>query len=312
MHKSVLIGLFSLIVNGAIAQSFTQFDKSSNSWLTIQPKIGYSFSKSSFNIAGNERGENPNVLSELIWDPTNAIEYGADFTLKNKSFVLKADVLLNKTVAGNVSDIDYDGDNRTLPYSTLYLSNHKGSGYSLKLQPGYDWSTQKQVSFITYLSLDYSSRNLYILNDKDWRTNNSNYISGLNSYYKYKFPNYGAGAQVTFKFNSKWSGQAAAEGHFSKYYAYGHWNLIDDFEKPISYEHKGNGKKINTSLGLSYALNPQTNIGVNYHLNHFGVSNGKDYLYTKSEGLMKSRLNDAKETKHALLLSVNFTLPFAN
>lgn len=295
----------------ASAQNISSVDNSYNRTLQIKPKIGYSISKASFNIAGNEAGENPNVLSELIWDPTNAIEYGADMTFTYNRWVLKANVLLNNTLFGDVSDIDYDGDNRTLPYSKLYLSNHKGFGYSLQFQPGYEWSHRNDLSFITYVSLDYISKNLYILNDKDWRSNNTNYISGLNSYYKYKFPNYGLGVQLGYSLNDVWYVQTSVEGYFSKYYAYGNWNLIENFEKPISYEHKGNGKQLNTSLGIAYSLSPITKIGVDYQLKHFDVKNGKDYLYTKSDGLVKSRLNDANETKHMLLLHLNVNLPWS-
>lgn len=295
----------------ASAQNISSVDNSYNRTLQIKPKIGYSISKASFNIAGNEAGENPNVLSELIWDPTNAIEYGADMTFTYNRWVLKANVLLNNTLFGDVSDIDYDGDNRTLPYSKLYLSNHKGSGYSIKIQPGYDVSRNENLSLVTYLSFDYSNKSLYLLNDEDWRSNDRNYIPGLNSYYKYKFPNYGLGIALDYKLSSRWSTQIAAEGYLSKYYAYGHWNLIEDFEKPISYEHKGNGKKISTSLGLSYAINSNVNVGISFDLNHFNISNGKDYLYTKSDGLVKSRLNDANETKHMLLLHLNVNLPWS-
>lgn len=305
-----MIGIFVLFAQVASAQNISSVDENSGTvTLQIKPTIGYSISKTSFNIAGNESGQNPNVLSELIWDPTNAIEYGADARLMYNRLVLRADFLLSKTVFGDVSDIDYDGDNRTLPYSKLYLSNHKGTGYSLKFQPGYEWSNRNDISLITFLSVDYISRRLYLLNDKDWQSNNSNYISGLNSYYKYKFPNYGLGMQLDFTFHENWSANVGLEGYLSKYYAYGNWNLIEDFEKPISYEHKGNGKRINTSLGVAYNLSANTKIGLDYQLNHFDVQNGKDYLYTKSDGLLRSRLNDANETKHMLLLHLNFGIP---
>ena len=72
-----------------------------------------------------------------------------------------------------------------------------------------------------------------------------------------------------------------------------------------------NGKQLNTSLGIAYSISPTTKIGVDYQLKHFDVKNGKDYLYTKSDGLVKSRLNDANETKHMLLLHLNVNLPWS-
>lgn len=309
MQKLLSMSLILLMTKVTLAQNFPLYDKSNGSSLSIQPKVGFSISKTTFNIAGNEMGKDPNVLSELIWDPTNALEYGIDLQLRHNKFVLNTDFLFNKTLFGNVTDFDYDGDNRTLAYSKLYLSNHKGSGYTIKIQPGYDWSKQENLSFVTYLSFDYSSRTLYLLNDKDWQSNNKNYISGLNSYYKYKFPNYGIGVQVDYYFDDKWSTQIGLEGYFSKYDAYGNWNLIDDFEKPISYKHKGNGKKIGTTTGLGYAISTNTSIGLQYHLNHFKVKNGKDYLHHRYDGLLKARLNDANETKHGMLLHLQYTLP---
>jgi hypothetical protein len=313
MQKSLGICLFIiLIAKITFAQNFPSSEKASNSTLSIQPKIGYSISKTSFNISGNESGKNPNVLSELIWDPTNALEYGIEMKFSHKKFVLNGEILLNKTLSGNVTDFDYDGDNRTQPYTQLYLSNHKGTGHSIKVQPGIDWSTQENLSFVTYLSFNHSSRSLYLLNDKNWRSNDRNYLPGLNSYYKYKFPNYGAGIAMDYGFNENWSTQIAVEGYLSKYYAYGNWNLIEDFEKPISYEHKGNGKKIFTTVGLSYALSPDTRIGLQYNLGHFNVQNGKDYLYHKVDGVLRTRLNDVNETKHSFLLNINYKLPLSH
>lgn len=305
----MLFLLFVILATSSQAQFSTPIKSSS---ITIEPKIGYSISNTSFNIAGNGLGKDPNVLSELIWNPTNALEYGLDITLNHNKFVISADIMLNTTLFGNVSDIDYDGDNRTQPYSKLYLSNHKGSGYALKLQPGYDWSYNERLSFVTFLSLDYSGRKLYLLNDKDWRTNDQNYISGLNSYYKYKFPSYGAGANLDYQLNNKWNTHIGAEAHFSKYYAYGNWNLIEDFEKPISYEHRGNGKKIAADVGLSYDIDENISLGLKYNLNHFGVHNGKDYLYSKQDGLLRTRLNDANETRHSFLLNMRFKIPLIN
>lgn len=313
MQKFVGISIFIfLIANIAFAQNSPINNKPSISTLNIQPKVGYSISKTSFNIAGNELGKNPNVLSELIWDPTNALEYGLEFKVMHKKFVLNADFLLQKTLNGSVTDFDYDGDNRTQRFTELYLSNHKGSGHSIKIQPGYNWSTQENLHFVTYLSFDHSSRSLYLLNDQDWQSNDRNYIAGLNSYYKYKFPNYGAGIALDYKFDPKWSTQFAIEGYLSKYYAYGNWNLIEDFEKPISYEHKGNGQKFFATAGFAYALSPNLGIGMQYNFGHFNIQNGKDYLYTYSEGTKRTRLNDANETKHSFLFNLRYSLLLSN
>ncbi|TCV20411.1 hypothetical protein EDC17_1002124 [Sphingobacterium alimentarium] len=312
MNKLLFLGLSFFWANFCFAQSPNSIHEPDVTSITIQPKIGYSISKSSFNIAGNELGQNPTVLSELIWDPTNALEYGIESTLSHKKLFLRTDIALQSTLYGNVSDIDYDGDNRTSPYSTLYLSNHKGLGYSLKIQPGYYWTRSNKTSFATYASLDYSGRKLYLLNDKDWQTNNTNYIPGLNSYYNYRFPSYGVGVLLDQRLSNTLSTQIALEGYVSQYAAYGNWNLIDDFEKPKSYEHKGTGKKINARLGLSYHLTARTSLGIEYNLNHFGVSNGKDYLYSKSSGLLKARLNDANETRQAFLFNLRYSLPFVH
>ncbi|WP_159634335.1 hypothetical protein [Sphingobacterium composti Ten et al. 2007 non Yoo et al. 2007] len=313
MQKSVWISFFILLIaNSTYAQNFPINEKLNNSTLSIQPKVGYSISKTTFNISGNELGKNPNILSELIWDPTNALEFGLEMKLSHKKFVLNGEILLNKNLSGNVTDFDYDGDNRTQPYTQLYLSNHKGTGLSIKVQPGIDWSTQENLSFVTYLSFNHTSRSLYLLNDKNRRSNDRNYLPGLNSYYKYKFPNYGVGMAMDYGINENWSTQIAVEGYISKYYAYGNWNLIEDFEKPISYEHKGNGQKFFATAGFAYALSPNLGIGMQYSFGHFNLQNGKDYLYTYSEGTKRTRLNDANETKHSFLLNLRYSLPFGN
>ena len=309
MQKSLLILFFIFVLTPTKAQYKIDVNSTPRAILSIQPKVGYSISKTSFNIAGNESGSNPNVLSELIWNPTNALEYGIDATLKHQNFILKANISLNNTLFGNVSDIDYAEDNRTAPYSTLQLSNHKGNGYSIQLKPGYNWSKKEQLAFVTYVTFDYSGRKLYLLNDKDWHSSNKNYISGLNSYYKYNFPAYGLGTSLDYTLSTKLSSQLALEGYVSSYYAYGNWNLIEDFEKPISYEHKGKGMKFSSSLAFAYRISSYTKLGLNYQFNHFTVNHGKDFLYSKSQGLMKSKLNKADETKHGIGLNLCIDLP---
>ena len=309
MQKFVLIFLSVLLAKHSQAQYNTPINTSS---ISIQPKIGYSLSKSSFNIAGNEMGQDPNVLSELIWSSTHSLESGVNVTFSRNKFQIDADITINETIMGNVSDFDYKGDNRTLDYSKSFSRNDKGFGYSLKLQPGYSIIQTKELTITPFLSIDYSYKKLNILNDEDWDKKNPRYIDNLNSYYKYKFPNYGAGVAMQYGLSKNWSTQLAVEGYLAKYYAYGNWNNNANFEKPRSFEHKGNGKKLASNLGLSYNIDKNICLGVNYNLNHFSVSNGKDYLYTLDEGLKKARLNNANEIKHAFLMSLRFSVPLFN
>lgn len=307
MYKVIPI-LLLLILQLAYAQE--QDKNIHQTTISITPQIGYSVAKSSFNISGNELGKNPNVLSELIWDPTNSLEYGLDIGINHKKIFFQASLLLNSTILGNVSDIDYDGDNRTLAYSELYLSNHKGSGYSISFQPGYYWIRTSKTSLGTYASVNLNSKKLYLLNNDDWSSSDRAYIEGLNSYYKYTFPNYGIGIRLNQKIVHNLHAEIALEGYLNKYKAYGNWNLIEEFEKPVSYEHFGNGRRIITDLCLKYQIATDINIGLNYHYSNFAVSGGKDYLYTLNQGILKTRLNEASEYKHSFLLNLEYKIPF--
>lgn len=308
MRQFFLITFF-LCFSTKIFGQVPSVENESPTTLIIQPKIGYSFSKTTFNIAGNERGTSPNILSELIWDPTNQIDLGADIHLAHRSFYLRTSLSVNSTFMGNVADTDYDGDNRTLAYNQSHHSNHKGWGYYLRLQPGYFWVRNSTLSLATYLSVDYSMKQLYLLNDKNWTASHPNYISNLNSYYKYRFPSYGLGINLSYNLSTQWTMEVDMEGYRANYNAYGHWNLRDIFEQPKSYEHQGIGTRLLSSLGLYYVLSTRTAVGLSYTFNHYSIQDGKDFAYTTTQGVLRTKLNDANESKHSFLLNLRYYLP---
>ncbi len=81
-----------------------------------------------WSIAGNLEGTNPNIKSELKWTELVVADFAIASRFKfTPSFSIEAGGSFGKTLSGNVSDIDYLGDNRTNPSYQLHIKNKKGS-----------------------------------------------------------------------------------------------------------------------------------------------------------------------------------------
>lgn len=303
--KRVLLSLL-LLSNTFNSILFSQ--ENNNATWNISPYAGLAINNLSFNIAGNELGTNPNILSELKWNKTLSVDFGVrlDYTIKN--FQVNGDFTFSQNLSGNVSDIDYNRDNRQGAYSELYLSNHKGNGFSFRLEPGFQIIKTNSSTFGPFISFQYAKNRNYLLNQKQWTNRDMDYINGLNSYYEYKFPEYGLGLFYNQKLTDKLNVDFKISGSYSQYYAYGNWNLRSEFLQPVSYEHKGQGYSIRPDLKFTHQLSRSTALNLGYRMHYYYMSDGKDYLYTHADGLTKSKLNEVEMMNHQILVGIKYNI----
>jgi len=276
--------------------------------IDLKPAFGIGLSKTSFNFAGNIEGTNPNILSELIWDKTYSANYGADLTLRYRKFYLQTSINISRNFSGDVSDIDYNKDNRQDPFGETYHSNHKGNGLVFSIQPGYTVLKQDHQSLTLFASFEQMRQRNYLLNPKYLEPNDRNYFDGLNSYYEYNFPNYGIGLAYTKALGVKIQTHLQLEAYYGKYDAYGSWNLRQEFQQPLSYEHRGDGIKIKPSVGIHYLFTDKISLNLQYAFDYYYLQKGRDYLYLIPNQTTISRLNEVSLLQNNLSLGLNFKI----
>lgn len=307
MHKLLALVLFFNISNKALAFQLRS-DTTKNLKVSLAPYISLSKQNFSYNIAGSEEGTNPNILSELKWNGTVTKKIGGNLNVAYGRITFKSTLLYSKTINGNVSDIDYAEDNRKSIFSEHYFSNHKGSGHMLNFMLGYNLVKRNSYSIGLSVAYEHVSNKLFLLNEKHLSENDLDYQPGLASYYKYQHPNFGGVVNSTYSINRFINLSLELGVYRTFYYAYGNWNLRKDFDQPISYKHTGNGIKLFSSIGTNITLTNRLSIGLGYSFVKQNLKNGKDALFTSHGGVLKTRLNEVKNTENTIFITLNHSI----
>jgi hypothetical protein len=274
----------------------------------IEKKAQLSFSagrqQEDFNwsIAGNSNGTSPNVLSELKWKNVTGQNYSA-LLLWNAwgkiSFI--ADYSYVNVRSGAVNDMDYNGDNRTGPVYTGNFSDNKGHTGSWSVGAGYTLFNNLLFSLIPYAGYGVNDQYLYLadltgqtpgLNSSyqaNWKGPFVRVISSLKIYRRLKFT-----ADVTY--------------NQANYNSQGDWDLIDEFQHPVSYRQVAKGYGINANARLACNITHNIAVSIGYGYFNWQTGNGDDTLYLSSGGVDKTRLNGVSRNGYRLVGGVGLSL----
>ncbi|MDF2431745.1 MAG: hypothetical protein JWP44_1376 [Mucilaginibacter sp.] len=274
----------------------------------IEKKLQLSLSTGSqkedfhWSIAGNSNGQNPNVFSELKWKNISGQNYNAAVQWNAwRRFSLFAGYNRLSVTSGSVNDMDYQGDNRTSPTYTGNFSDNKGNTSSWSAGAGYVIFNNKLFSLVPYAGYGGNVQNLYLVDL-------TGQFPGLNSSY---FAHWnGPFIKVTSSLKI-WRGlklMGDVTYNQDNYTAQGNWNLINEFQHPVSYKHvaKGYGINANARLAFSITRNIALNIGYNYY--NWQTGNGTDQLYLASGQVDNTRLNGVYRNGHQVIGGVILSL----
>jgi len=238
-----------------------------------------------WSIAGNSNGQSPNILSELKWKNVSGQNYAA-FAQWNlwRRVSIFADYNRTSVTSGSVSDMDYSKDNRMAPTYAETFSDNKGYTDGWSLGAGYVIFNNPLFSLVPYIGYGSSAQYLYIVDL-------TGQFPGLNSNYnaQWKGPLLRVTSSVKIIHALKFA--AAITYNQAKYSALGDWNLINEFQHPLSYHHAADGYGISASGKLIYNLtgNVAINIGCNYY--NWQTGTGFDQLYLATGLVDKTQLN---------------------
>jgi hypothetical protein len=247
-----------------------------------------------WSIAGNEQGENPNILSELIFKPVHSAGFyvNGSFHFLNR---FSANAYYNKlwTYDGEVTDFDYDGDNRTLPVTQLYLQSKKGNANSLGGSLNYHVLIKNDFDVSFGAGYDVTKELFYITDDTN---------PLLKSTYETEWNGPNLSCNGAFSYNI-FSIGAGITGNYLQYNAKANWNLVETFEHPVSFRQDAKGYGFDCRLSLGFQ--PESFMKITLHglYSDWRTNYGADRLFTTDEGMIKSRMNGAFKKNFGLRIS---------
>jgi Protochlamydia outer membrane protein len=257
----------------------------------IEQKAQLSFSsgkqQENFNwsIAGNQNGQSPNILSELKWKDVSGTAYSGSVKWNFwKRFSIYGSYSRVDVHSGSVNDMDYAADNRTQPVYTENFSDNNGYTSQWLAGAGYVVFNNKLFSLIPYVGYGTSQQNLYIIDL-------TGQFPGLNSSYFTSWK--GAFAKVTSSLKIWRRLKLAADITYNQfnYNAHGDWNLIQEFQHPVSYSHVADGYGLTANARLVYNITRNVAVNIGYGYYYWETGNGTDQLYLSTGAIDKTQLN---------------------
>jgi opacity protein-like surface antigen len=281
---------------------------------------GYRRDELDWNIAGDNSGNNPNILSELTWDDLEILQ----IKFQNKTvipniFYFRASVSYGWIYDGENQDSDYLGDNRTLEYSRSNNNADDGDvwdasvgiGYPLRLGVNEIWTITPLVGY------SYHEQNLKMTDGNQTIatppfTPPLGPFSGLDSTYETEWKGPWIGLDLYIKAKKVESlpqriePYVSIEYHWADYSAEADWNLRPDFEHPKSFEHKADGDGWVLGVGFNFFLNPNWLLNFNYDYQDWSTDNGTDKTFFSNGTTSKTQLNEVNWTSHTFSLGINY------
>jgi len=262
--------------------------------LQVSLSAGRQVEDFNWSIAGNISGQSPNVLSELKWKNVSGFSYSAALQWNFfQKFVFTGGYSRVSVSSGNVSDIDYTADNRTQPNYNQNFSDNKEYTSAWFAGAGYEVIHNDQLSLTPFIGYGINRQSLYIVDL-------TGQFPDLNSSYQADWK----GPFLKVKSSLKiWGAlKLATDVTYNQvtYSAQGDWNLISQFQHPVSYRHSAKGYGISAAANLVYNITPNIAINAGYSYFNWETGNGTDQLYLSSGQVDKTQMNGVYRRGHLI------------
>ncbi|HOZ95845.1 MAG TPA: hypothetical protein PK682_01595 [Niabella sp.] len=253
-----------------------------------------------WSIAGNKNGEEPNVLSEVIYNPVKSAGFHIHAHYRAfKKFSIAGGFSKIYAYKGSATDFDYDGDDRTDPSVSLYLKSDKGDQSHLHGQVFYH--LLENASWNVKAGGGYRmSKELYYLLDDDDPSLKTTYLA------KWKGPQLALATKWTSSFKLFVSADFSYQ--FMRYDAEANWNNITNFQHPVSFIQFANGRSWNLKGRLGYQFHDHFYVALDKLLERRKSDIGLDRLFMTDGSKPETRMNGAikKSDGWRLSVGVNF------
>lgn len=242
-----------------------------------------------WSIAGNSNGQNPDVLSEVIWTKLKGAGVGLDVDLNIWSHIFfKGSYHKAFIRSGTATDHDYAADGRTQPKYSAFLKSNEGhtSRYSIAL--AYEVKLRELLTVMPYAGYAKNRQSLSLKNfeeEKGGKELNSSYQTDWTG------PVVGIDLQVAtlrrINLNAEFSYQQL------RYTGEADWNLIDAFNHPLSFKHTARGFESQVLLRLNFKINSLCTAYLRGEYRYAETGKGIDQLFLADGQERESRFNGA-------------------
>ncbi len=257
---------------------------------------GFFFESLNWSIAGTAEGKNPNILSELKWTRQEGplVEFGVHIGLRQ--FFAEGGCYYGRIYNGKVSDSDFSKDDRDERVFYTVLPTKKGFSSITSLGLGYSCgSTAKTQVRISAGPMKRTSR--LFLSDPG---------SNLNSSYAPNFTGWYFKTKVVKRLSKVYSFDLSIAYNQLHYKAKANWNLIEEFEHPVSFKHKAKGFGLNCEPSLKTRLGSKTILSFGAAAWFTQTGRGTDQLFLANGKTSITQLNEVKQGGIIVKTGVNY------
>lgn len=261
-----------------------------------------------WNIAGDTSGASPNVLSELRWQNLESYQVKAKADAKLHLVYMRATMDYGWINSGVNQDSDYLGNNRTIEISRSNNNADSGNVWDVTVGAGirkHYAAAGGGFDIIPMLGASYNRQDLR-MTDGFQTIPPTGAFSGLKSTYNARWFGPWAGMDLIGAFDS-WTFTGSFEYHFlTDYKADADWNLRDDFQHPVSFEHTAGGSGVVVSLGADYAMSRRWSVNAAFDLQNWQARRGTDRTFFTDGTTADTRLNEVNWNSYALTVGVKY------
>jgi hypothetical protein len=256
---------------------------------------GYQSEDFRWSIAGNTQGTSPNIYSELRWKNLAGavLAAEADWNFWKKLHV-RSSYSRMFISSGSVTDMDYQGDNRTNRTYYGAFDANKGNTFSWRTTVEDDIWSSGLFTLTGLMGYTLNKQSLFLLSSAP----SGAAAAGLHSTYDTKYEGLVAGLRAKLLLGTAFSLEGSFLYDLVSYRGRADWNLIATFQHPLSFEDKANGSNQEGSLRFSYYLKNRSGPGkwavfLSGDILHSKTDNGTDWLYQQNGQNVLTRFNGA-------------------
>ena len=279
----------------------------------IYAGVNYRIDALDWNIAGNKNGTHPNILSELTWEDLNIYELSLGFSsLVKHTVYFKAYMNYGRIFSGENQDSDYDSDNRQDEWSRSNNSADDGSTIDVSLGAGVVLPIVRDTfTLMPMVGFSYHRQDL-AMTDGYQTIPPAGPFPDLDSTYEAEWRGPWVGLDLHLETDTGWKALqgvylfAGFEYHWAIYDAKADWNLRDDFEHPVSFEHEADGSGVRIAAGLGASLTERWSLEVGCSQQEWLAEDGTDRVFFSDGTYGETRLNEVNWESRAVGLMIRY------
>lgn len=247
-----------------------------------------------WSIAGTLAGTHPNVLSELHW--SQVVSSGFAVAARHQvrpAWALEARVEGLGTFFGSVTDSDFASDDKS--NRVFQARERAGAGHIFRTEASVVWTVRHTPMYQLEVAAGFQQGGQFFTLQ--------NNATGLDSHYHNRWTGPLVRAAVSWQMTPAWKLGYSSMYQQAAYRAAANWNLISEFQHPVSFTHRARGFGWSQQVALARAgEHLHWQLGVRYHYATTGA--GVDTLYRANGTTSKTRLNDVTEHRVAVVVGV--------